>query len=156
MFAGTVRENILVGKADATDKEIWEVLDASEMGDFFRGEEGLDTYISQNATNLSGGQKQRMSIARAIIRDTDYYIFDDCFSALDYTTERKIRKSLIERLKGKTIIVVAQRVATVRNADVILVMDDGKLVGSGKHEELARTCKIYKEILASQNQEEVK
>ena len=89
LFGGTIRENIKVGKADATDEEIWEVLDASEMGDFFRSEEGLDTHISQNATNLSGGQKQRLSIARALIRDTDYYLFDDCFSALDYTTERK-------------------------------------------------------------------
>ncbi len=156
LFGGTIRENIKVGKADATDEEIWEVLDASEMGDFFRSEEGLDTHISQNATNLSGGQKQRLSIARALIRDTDYYLFDDCFSALDYTTERKIRKAVIRRLKGKTIIVVAQRVATVKNANKILVMDDGKLAASGKHEELIKTCKTYNEIVASQNQEEVK
>lgn len=156
LFGGTVRENIQVGKADASDEEIWEVLDASEMGDFFRSEEGLDTHISQNATNLSGGQKQRLSIARALIRDTDYYLFDDCFSALDYTTERKIRKAVIRRLKGKTIIVVAQRVATVKNANKILVMDDGKLIASGKHEELIRTCKTYNEIVTSQNQEEVK
>ena len=132
------------------------MLDASEMGDFFRSEEGLDTHISQNATNLSGGQKQRLSIARALIRDTDYYLFDDCFSALDYTTERKIRKAVIRRLKGKTIIVVAQRVATVKNANKILVMDDGKLVATGKHKELIRTCKTYNEIVVSQNQEEVK
>ncbi len=156
LFGGTVRENIQVGKTDASDEEIWEVLDASEMGDFFRSEEGLDTHISQNATNLSGGQKQRLSIARALIRDTDYYLFDDCFSALDYTTERKIRKAVIRRLKGKTIIVVAQRVATVKNANKILVMDDGKLIASGKHEELIRTCKTYNEIVTSQNQEEVK
>lgn len=156
LFGGTVRENIQVGKADASDEEIWEVLDASEMGDFFRSEEGLDTHISQNATNLSGGQKQRLSITRALIRDTDYYLFDDCFSALDYTTERKIRKAVIRRLKGKTIIVVAQRVATVKNANKILVMDDGKLIASGKHEELIRTCKTYNEIVTSQNQEEVK
>ena len=156
LFGGTVRENIQVGKADASDEEIWEVLDASEMGDFFRSEEGLDTHISQNATNLSGGQKQRLSIARALICDTDYYLFDDCFSALDYTTERKIRKAVIRRLKGKTIIVVAQRVATVKNANKILVMDDGKLIASGKHEELIRTCKTYNEIVTSQNQEEVK
>lgn len=156
LFGGTVRENIQVGKADASDEEIWEVLDISEMGDFFRSEEGLDTHISQNASNLSGGQKQRLSIARALIRDTDYYLFDDCFSALDYTTESKIRKAVIKRLKDKTILVVAQRVATVKNANKILVMDDGKLVDSGSHEELITTCKIYNEIVASQNQEEVK
>lgn len=155
LFSGTVRENIQVGKEEATDEEIWEVLDISEMGDFFRNEEGLDTYISQNATNLSGGQKQRLSIARGLIRDTDYYIFDDCFSALDFTTERNIRKAIIERLEGKTIIVVAQRVATVQQADEILVMENGRLADAGTHEELKRTSSIYNEIIASQNQQEV-
>ena len=156
LFSGTVRENILLGKDDASDEEIWEVLDVSQMGDFFRSEDGLDTYISQNATNLSGGQKQRLSIARGLIRDTDYYLFDDCFSALDFKTESKIRKALLKRLKDKTIIVVAQRVATVENADEILVLDDGKIVDSGTHEELLFRSKIYNEIIASQNQEEVK
>lgn len=155
LFGGTVRENIQVGKKDATDDEIWAVLDASEMGYFFRNEQGLDTYISQNATNLSGGQKQRVSIARGLIRDTEYYVFDDCFSALDFTTERKIREAIIERLSGKTIIVVAQRVATVQKAEEILVMENSELVDAGTHEELKASSIIYNEIIASQNQEEV-
>lgn len=156
LFSGTVRENILMGRPDASDEEIWEVLDASQMGDFFRREEGLDTRISQAATNLSGGQKQRIAIARGLIRNTDYYLFDDCFSALDYTTERKVRQAIIQRLKNKTIIVVAQRVATVEQADQILVMENGQLVGSGRHKELLASSKVYQEIVRSQNQEEVK
>lgn len=155
LFGGTVRENIQVGRKDATDEEVWDVLDASEMGDFFRSEDGLDTYISQNATNLSGGQKQRVSIARGLIRNTDYYIFDDCFSSLDYRTERKIRKRIIEHLRDKSIIVVAQRIATVQDADNILVLDQGELVDAGTHEELKERSQIYNEIMASQNQEEV-
>lgn len=154
LFSGTVRENIQTGKKEARDQEIWDALDACQMGDYFRGLNGLDTHISQNATNLSGGQKQRISIARGLIRDTDYYLFDDCFSALDFTTERKIRKAVLEHLQGKTIIVVAQRVATVQNADKILVMDEGQLASSGTHAELIETSAIYQEIIASQSREE--
>lgn len=156
LFSGTVRENILMGRPNASDQEIWEVLDASQMGDFFRQEDGLDTRISQDANNLSGGQKQRIAIARGLIRDTDYYLFDDCFSALDYTTERKVRQAIIKRLKNKTILVVAQRVTTVESADQILVMENGQLVESGTHEELLSNSEVYREIVTSQNQEEVK
>lgn len=155
LFSGTVRENIQAGKENATDEEIWDVLEISQMADFFRNEDGLDTPISQNATNLSGGQKQRVAIARGLIRETDYYIFDDCFSALDYTTERKIRQAIIKRLAGKTILVVAQRVATVQAADTILVLENGQLADAGTHDELKSRSSIYQEIIASQNQKEV-
>ncbi|NMD38555.1 MAG: ABC transporter ATP-binding protein, partial [Christensenellaceae bacterium] len=140
------------GKKDATDDEIWEVLDIVQMGDFFReSPKGLDTHIAQNAVNLSGGQKQRLSIARGIIRESSFYIFDDCFSALDYSTEKKVREAIQKRLADKGILVVAQRVATVRNADEIWVLEKGEIIDRGSHEELAESSDIYKEILASQS-----
>ncbi len=151
LFAGTIRENIQTGKKDATDAEIWEVLEMVQMGDFFRkSPEGLDTFIAQNAVNFSGGQKQRLSIARGLIRESDFYIFDDCFSALDYSTERKVRMAIKEKLAGKGILVIAQRVATVREADEILVLERGTIVDRGSHEELCSNSAIYQEILTSQ------
>ncbi len=151
LFSGSIRENIQSGKKDAGDEEIWEVLDMVQMGDFFRNSpEGLDTRIAQNAVNFSGGQKQRISIARGLIRESDFYIFDDCFSALDYSTEKKIREAIREKLKDRGVLVVAQRVATVRDADEIFVLERGEIADRGSHEELAETSEIYKEILASQ------
>ncbi|HHU52594.1 MAG TPA: ABC transporter ATP-binding protein [Clostridiaceae bacterium] len=151
LFSGTIRENIQTGKKDATDDEIWAVLDMIQMGDFFRqAEEGLDFHIAQNAVNLSGGQKQRISIARGLIRESDFYVFDDCFSALDYSTEQKVRRAIKEKLFDKGILVIAQRVATVRDADEILVIDNGSIVGRGSHQELERICKVYQEIITSQ------
>ncbi|NLJ71006.1 MAG: ABC transporter ATP-binding protein [Clostridiaceae bacterium] len=151
LFSGTIRENIQTGKKDATDDEVWEVLEMVQMGDFFRqSEEGLDFHIAQNAVNLSGGQKQRISIARGLIRESDFYIFDDCFSALDYSTEKKVRQAIQEKLSGKGILVIAQRVATVKEADEILVIDNGNIVGKGSHQELENTCKVYQEIITSQ------
>lgn len=151
LFSGSIRENIQSGNKDAADEEIWEVLDMVQMGDFFRNSpEGLDTHIAQNAVNFSGGQKQRISIARGLIRESDFYIFDDCFSALDYSTEKKIREAIREKLKDRGVLVVAQRVATVRDADEIFVLERGEIADRGSHEELAETSEIYKEILASQ------
>lgn len=151
LFSGSIRENIQTGKKDADDDEIWDVLDMVQMGDFFReSPEGLDTHIAQNAVNLSGGQKQRISIARGLIRESDFYIFDDCFSALDYSTERKIREAIREKLADRGILAVAQRVATVREADEILVLEKGEIVDRGSHEELAGRSEIYQEIVASQ------
>ncbi len=151
LFSGTIRENIQTGKRDATDDEIWEVLDMAEMGDFFReSKDGLDTHIAQNAVNLSGGQKQRISIARGLIRESDFYVFDDCFSALDYSTERKIRLAIQEKLADRGVLVIAQRVATVRHDDEIFVLDQGRILDRGSHEELAECSEVYKEILASQ------
>lgn len=151
LFSGSIRENLQTGKKDATDEEIWGVLDIVQMGDFFRhSPEGLNTHIAQNAVNLSGGQKQRLSIARGLIRESDFYIFDDCFSALDYSTEKKVRKAIQEKLADRGILVVAQRVATVRDADEILVLEEGEIIDRGSHEELAESSGIYQEILASQ------
>ena len=151
LFSGSIRENIQTGKKDAGDKEIWEALDMVQMGDFFRqSPEGLDARIAQNAVNLSGGQKQRISIARGLIRESDFYVFDDCFSALDYSTEKKIREAIRKKLAGRGVLVVAQRVATVREADEVLVLEKGEIVDRGSHEELAEHSEIYKEILASQ------
>ncbi|HHW94513.1 MAG TPA: ABC transporter ATP-binding protein [Mogibacterium sp.] len=151
LFSGSVRENIQTGKNNAGDNEIWEVLDMVQMGDFFRESPyGLDTHIAQNAVNLSGGQKQRLSIARGLIRESDFYVFDDCFSALDYTTEKKIRESIKEKLSDKGILVIAQRVATVRDADEIFVLERGEISDRGTHEELVSTSTIYKEIVDSQ------
>ncbi|NLL90834.1 MAG: ABC transporter ATP-binding protein [Ruminococcaceae bacterium] len=151
LFSGSIRENIQTGKKDAGDDEIWEVLDMVQMGDFFReSSEGLDTHIAQNAVNFSGGQKQRLSIARGLIRESDFYIFDDCFSALDYATEKKVREAIKEKFADKGVLVVAQRVATVREADEILVLERGEILDRGSHEYLAETSEIYKEILASQ------
>lgn len=151
LFSGTIRENIKVGKADASDEEIWQVLELSQMGEFFRNSpEGLDTYIAQNAVNLSGGQKQRISIARGLIRETPFYIFDDCFSAVDYRTERKIRQGIQDKFADKGILVVAQRIATVQDAEQILVLDNGHIVAQGNHQELSRESEIYQEIIASQ------
>jgi len=155
LFSDSVRENVRAGKPDASDDEIWSVLDACQIGDFFRNsKEKLDTDIAQNAVNLSGGQKQRIALARGLIRDTSYYLFDDCFSALDFTTERKVRLAIQERLAGKTLIIVAQRVATVQHAAEILVMDDGAIAGRGTHEELLASSTVYQEIIASQVREE--
>lgn len=155
LFSGTIRDNIKSGNPEATDEEIWEVLDACEIGEFFRkSPEGLNTWIAQKAVNLSGGQKQRISLARGLIRDTSYYLFDDCFSALDFSTERKIRKAIQERLAGKTIVVVAQRVATVEQADVILVMDEGVIADRGTHTSLCASSAVYQEIVKSQMKSE--
>lgn len=155
LFSDSVRENVRAGKPDATDDEIWSVLDACQMGEFFRrSDDGLDTNIAQNAVNLSGGQKQRISLARGLIRDTSYYLFDDCFSALDFTTERKVRQAIQTRLAGRTLVVVAQRVATVEDADEIFVMDNGVVTDRGTHESLVATSKVYQEIIASQVRED--
>lgn len=151
LFSGSIRENIQTGKKDASDEEIWEVLDMVRMGDFFReSPEGLDTHIAQNAVNFSGGQKQRISIARGLIRESDFYVFDDCFSALDYSTEKKVREAIKEKLANRGVLVIAQRVATVRDADEILVLENGEIIDRGSHKELAENSEIYKEILASQ------
>ncbi|NLM05901.1 MAG: ABC transporter ATP-binding protein [Tissierellia bacterium] len=155
LFSGTIRENIQMGKEDASDEEVWKVLDLCDMGEFFRSsEDGLDTHIAQNAVNLSGGQKQRISLARGIIRESDYYVFDDCFSALDFATDKRIREGMREYLKGKGVLIVAQRIATVENADEILVMDDGEIVDKGTHDFLIDNSKIYQEIFSSQIREE--
>ncbi|MGO1849644.1 ABC transporter ATP-binding protein [Microbacterium sp.] len=151
LFSGTVRSNLRFGRDGATDDELWEALEIAQAADFVREKpEGLDTPISQGGTNVSGGQRQRLAIARAIVRRPDMLVFDDSFSALDLTTDARLRQALWRELPGVTKIVVAQRVSTITDADRILVLDDGRAVGVGTHEELLETSDTYREIVESQ------
>jgi ATP-binding cassette subfamily B protein len=155
LFSGTVRSNLLVGKPDANEAEMISAIELAQATDFvFSGEGGLDTEIAQAGINLSGGQKQRLSIARALIKDSPVYIFDDSFSALDFKTDAALRKAIKPRIANKTVFVVTQRVSTARNSDQILVLDNGRLVGVGHHDELIKTCQTYQEIAQSQLSEE--
>ena len=151
LFSGTIASNIKFGKKDATDEEMIisaEIAQASEFIDSL--ENKYETDVAQLGTNLSGGQKQRLAIARAIIKNSPVIIFDDSFSALDYKTEAKLRKALTQNLVDKTIIVVTQRISSILNADQIIVLNEGKIIGIGKHDYLIRECQVYKEIVASQ------
>lgn len=151
IFEGTVRDNVTMGKRDATDLEIASVIEACELEEFVASQEkGLDHLLVGLGQNVSGGQKQRINMARTVIRNAPIYVFDDSFSALDYLTERKIQKKLFERLKGKTKILVTQRVSTALAADRIYVMDKGSISDSGTHSELLGRCDIYREICISQ------
>ena len=151
LFNGTIRDNMKYGKEDATDEEIWQALEVAQARDFVSEmEDGLDSYIAQGGSNVSGGQKQRLCIARALIRKPEIYIFDDSFSALDFKTDAKLRKALKHETTNSAVILVAQRVSTIMDADEILVLYDGKLVGQGTHKELLNTCDVYKEIALSQ------
>ena len=158
MFTGSVKENITFGdngKKKITETEIMEVLNVAQASDFVKKmDKGLNSHIARGGTNVSGGQKQRLSIARAIARKPEIYIFDDTFSALDYKTDATLRKELKKYTKNATTIIVAQRIGTIMNADKIVVLDKGKCVGIGTHKELLKTCPIYKEIALSQFREE--
>ena len=139
------------GKADATDEEINKALEIAQAKDFIEEKpDGLDTMIMQNGRNLSGGQRQRLTIARAIVKKSEILILDDSASALDYETDAKLRKAIANEIKGLTVFIVSQRAAAVRNADKILVLDDGKIIGEGTHRELLRNCPFYKEICLTQ------
>lgn len=156
LFSGTVEENIKYGKENATREEVEKVIDISQSNFVYNFEEGLEHHISQGGKNVSGGQKQRLSIARAIIKDVDIFIFDDSFSALDYKTDKTVRRNLNKAYKDTTKIIVAQRIGTIMNADKIIVLNEGKMVGKGKHKELLKTCDVYREIALSQlSQEEL-
>jgi len=151
IFSGTVFENISYGKPNATLEEVKHAAKTAQAADFIESlEDGYDTYLEQGGSNLSGGQKQRLSIARALVRNPDIYIFDDSFSALDYRTDAKLRKALEPEIKESTVIIVGQRVSSVRNADQILVLDKGQIVGKGTHDELIKENEIYQEIVDSQ------
>lgn len=154
LFSGTIRENIKVGCEEATDDEINHALQVAQA-DFVNGmDDGLDHEISQGGINLSGGQKQRLSIARALVGKPEINVFDDSFSALDFKTDAQLRAALKEETVGSTVIIVAQRVGTVMDADRIIVLNEGQIVGIGKHNELLDNCNIYKEIVSSQLSEE--
>ena len=151
IYTGTIRENVAMGKPDATDEEIWRALDMAQLRSFVEGlPDKLEHKLELSGSNLSGGQRQRLAIARALIKDAPIYIFDDSFSALDFLTESRLRARLREELAGKTQIVVTQRVTTAKNSDCIFVMEQGRLVDWGKHEELLPRCQVYREIYISQ------
>lgn len=157
LFKGTLRDNMRWGKEDATDEEIWHALDVAQARDFIEAKgEGLDLMIDQGGHNLSGGQRQRLTIARALVRDPQILIMDDSASALDFATDARLRKAIRENTKDMTVFIVSQRATTIRNADTILVLDDGKLAGIGNHKQLLRECDVYREICLSQlSKEEV-
>ena len=151
LFSGTVADNLRMGKPDATEEEMWEALETAQAADFVRAmPDGLDSELSQNGKNLSGGQRQRLAIARVLIRKAEIYVFDDSFSALDFSTDAKLRKALRERMPDITKIIVAQRVGTIIDASRIIVLDEGKVAGIGTHRELLENCTVYREIAQSQ------
>jgi len=151
LFAGTVASNLRYGKADATDEELWHALEVAQGKDFVeRMPEGLDSPISQGGTNVSGGQRQRLAIARMLVRRPEIYLFDDSFSALDYATDAALRRALVAETAEATVVIVAQRVSTIRNADRIVVLDEGRVVGTGTHTELMAELETYREIVLSQ------
>lgn len=155
LFSGTIKQNMLYGKDDATDEEIWDALRVAQSENFVKEKEnGVESWVEQGGRNFSGGQKQRLSIARAIVRRPEIYIFDDSFSALDFKTDASLRAALKPITKESTVIIVAQRIGTIMDADNIIVLDDGRMVGEGKHEDLLRNCKLYKDITLSQFSEE--
>ncbi|GIO85902.1 multidrug ABC transporter ATP-binding protein [Paenibacillus faecis] len=155
LFSGTIRENIRYGKEDATDEEVRHAAEIAQAADFIgEMENGYDSVIAQGGTNVSGGQKQRLSIARALVRGAEIYIFDDSFSALDFKTDAKLRAALKEETRESTVIIVAQRVSTVMDADRIIVMNESRVAGIGTHRELMETCDVYREIVYSQLSEE--
>ncbi len=154
LFSGTVRENIKYGNQNATDEEVDKALKIAQATFVYKKEGGLDSHISQGGKNVSGGQKQRLSIARALVRNPEILIFDDSFSALDYKTDKTLRKALDSHTKGVTKLIVAQRIGTIRNADLIIVLNEGEMVGKGKHDQLIKNCNVYREIALSQLKQE--
>ncbi len=150
LFSGTIADNLRYGNEDATEGEMYHALDVAQAGFVEELEDGLQTRVAQGGTNFSGGQKQRLAIARALVKKADLYIFDDSFSALDFKTDANLRKALKKEIKDSAILIIAQRINTILNADQIIVLDDGKVVGIGKHKELMENCAVYQEIAKSQ------
>lgn len=155
LFTGTIESNLRYADEDADEQALMLALEIAQAADFVRERsEGLRAEVSQGGVNYSGGQKQRLSIARALVKRAPIYIFDDSFSALDYRTDSRLRRALLKSLKGSTVLIVSQRIATIKNADQILVLDEGRLIGQGTHEELMKTNEIYREIALSQLKQE--
>ncbi|MEV4437810.1 ABC transporter ATP-binding protein, partial [Streptomyces sp. NPDC049577] len=155
LFSGTVASNLRYGKPDATDDELWAALETAQARDFVEALDGrLEAPIAQGGTNVSGGQRQRLAIARALVRKPEIYLFDDSFSALDYATDARLRAALARETGDATVLIVAQRVSTIRDADRIVVLDEGRVVGTGTHTELMASNETYREIVLSQLTEE--
>ena len=154
LFSGTVASNLRYGNADADDDELWHFLEIAQAADFVREMGGLEAEITQGGTNVSGGQRQRLAIARALVRRPEIYLFDDSFSALDFATDAALRAALVTETRSATVVIVAQRVSTIRHADRIVVLDDGLVVGTGTHDELMAGNETYREIVLSQVTEE--
>lgn len=151
LFSGTIESNLKYAREDASQEELRQALEIAQIGDFVASHpEGLRAEIAQGGTNVSGGQRQRLAIARALVKQAPIYIFDDSFSMLDYKTDASLRKALKEKTRGSTVFIVSQRVATIMHADQIIVLDQGKIVGKGKHHELMETCDVYRDIALSQ------
>ncbi|WP_432587243.1 ABC transporter ATP-binding protein [Streptomyces sp. HD1123-B1] len=151
LFSGTVGSNLRYGKPDATDEELWQALETAQARDFVEAMEGgLEAPIAQGGSNVSGGQRQRLAIARALVRRPSVYLFDDSFSALDYATDARLRAALTDQTRDATVVIVAQRVSTIRGADQIVVLDAGRVVGTGTHTELMAGNETYREIVLSQ------
>lgn len=154
LFSGTIADNLRYGNPDASDEELWHALDVAKAKDFVEAlPDKLGARVAQGGTNFSGGQRQRLSIARALVKKPELYVFDDCFSALDFKTDAEVRKALIPETKNSAVVIVAQRVSTVLHADNIIVLNDGVSVGTGTHDELLRECSVYREIYESQTKE---
>ena len=151
LFGGTIRSNLLWGSQNASDADLWAALETAQAAEFVKAKPlGLDEPVEQGGRNLSGGQKQRLTIARAIAKHPKVFVFDDSFSALDLKTDAALRKALGEQVQDSTMIIVAQRISTILHADQILVLEEGKIVGKGTHEELLRSCEVYQQIAKSQ------
>ena len=158
LFSGTIESNLRYADEHADEQSLQEAVDIAQASEFiFAKPEGLEMEISQGGSNVSGGQKQRLAIARALVKKPPVYIFDDSFSALDFKTDSALRRALKEKTGESTVLIVTQRVATVKNADQIIVLDEGRVVGKGNHHELMQTCETYQEIAMSQlSQEELR
>jgi len=154
LFSGTIASNLRYGNADATDEQLMHAADVAQAGDFIRSlPDGLNPFVAQGGTNFSGGQKQRLSIARVLVKKPELHIFDDSFSALDFKTDAALRKALAKETQDAAVLIIAQRVSTIQHADQIVVLNEGQMVGLGKHEELLQTCPVYREIYESQTKE---
>ena len=154
LFSGTIAENLRYSRKTATDDELMHSADVAQVGDFIRSmPDGLNSRVAQGGTNFSGGQRQRLSIARALVKRPELFIFDDSFSALDFKTDAALRRALSKETKDAAVLIIAQRISTIRNAAQIIVLNDGQMVGRGTHDELMKDCPVYQEIYHSQTKE---
>lgn len=152
--SGTIASTLRYSNENASEKELMHAADVAQAGDFIRSlPDGLNAYVAQGGTNFSGGQKQRLSIAKALVKKPELYIFDDSFSALDFKTDAALRKALAKETKGSAVLIIAQRVSTIRHADQIIVLHEGRMAGIGTHDELLTDCPVYREIYESQTKE---